>query len=699
MRFVIIITIFVLFWMTLVFQIYQISIKSNSYYEKLAEINVRRKYFMKPVRGEILDRNGKLLAVNNIGFSIKLAPHMSKHTNEKLSTTEEYIIKEFPDINKTKLRKILIYNSELGKRLLRLSKKMPDLNKTKLLKRYVKKNLEKTIDTIIHEFPNLNREELLLKYISKNSSYNHRFIPIIDFISYDDMIGSYPKLTINKLLQIESETKRSYPAGSMATHVVGYVGRSNKKQNKYDREKNAIETKDNGELVGVVETVGVVGKTGLERQYNKVLQGELGYRMVRVTATNREVAEIERKEPLEDQNLVLNLDLGLQKKINELFIGQAGVAIVMDVNGDIIGAVSYPSYDPNLFVGGISSKDWKALTDDFNHPFTNKIVAGTYPPGSAIKMGMALSFSKAGVSLKKTEHCRGFITMGKNKHKFRCWSRYGHGKVGLRKAIRESCDVYFYNKSLQTGINAMSKTLHQIGLGVKTGVDLPGEKAGIIPSKSWKMRRYKQPWYMGETVIAAIGQGYDLVTPLQVARYTAFLATGSLPTPHFAKTVAGKEVEKEYKVIDVNQKNLKTIRLGMYDVCNSPHGTARRTMSGLPIVVAGKTGTSQVISIPRGEKRRMKESEMEYYSRSHAWLTTYAPFKNPKYIVTVLVEHGGHGGSASGPIAAEIYKWMANEGYFGEKFKGKIKMKKIKKPKEEIKAKKSNKIKKEKVNG
>lgn len=693
MKFTIVITIFILFWMTLIFQIFQISIKSNTYYEKLAEINVQRKYFTKPVRGEILDRNGNLLAVNDIGFSIKLSPHMSKYTNEKLSTTENYIIKEFPDVNKSKLRRVLLHNRELGKRLLRVSKKIPDINQTKLLKRYVKEDLDKTINTIIKEFPYLKKEELLLKYISKNSSYNHRFIPIIDFIGYDDMIGAYPKLTINKLLKIESETKRSYPAGSMATHVVGYVGRSNKEQNTKDREINAIETNDKGELVGVVETVGVIGKTGLERQYNKVLQGELGYRMVRVSATNKEVAEIEKKEPIEDQNLVLNLDLGLQKKINELFIGQAGVAIVMHVNGDIIGAVSYPSYDPNLFVGGISSKEWKSLINDFNHPFTNKIVSGTYPPGSVIKMGMALSFSKAGVSLDKTEHCRGFITMGKNKHKFRCWSRYGHGKVGLRKAIRESCDVYFYNKSLQTGINAMSDTLHKIGFGVKTGVDLPGEKKGIIPSKPWKMKRYKQPWYMGETAIAAIGQGYDLVTPLQVSRYTAFLATGLLPTPNFAKTVAGKQIERKYESIDINQKYLNTIRLGMFDVCNSPRGTARRTMSGLPIVIAGKTGTSQVVSIPKGEQVRMKEHEMEYYTRSHAWLTTYAPYKNPKYIVTVLVEHGGHGGSTSGPIAAEIYKWMANEGYFGEKFKGKVKMKKIEAPKETIKARK------EKVNG
>jgi penicillin-binding protein 2 len=677
MRFGIIFVVFTLFWIMLVSRIYQISIKSNYYYENLAQMNIERKYFIKPVRGEILDRNKKLLAVNDIGFSIKLAPNMSNHKYEKLKVTIKYIIKEFPDINKTKLKKVLRNKKELGKRLLRVVKKFPDINQTRLLSRYVRKNLEKTVDTIIQEFPTLNKDKLLMKYISKNSPYNHRFIPIVDFIVYDEMIGAYPKLSINKLLQIESETKRMYPAGSMATHIVGYVGRSNKKQNAKDREDNAIEETDKKVKIGVVETVGVIGKTGLEREYNKVLQGQLGYRMVKVSARNKEVAEIKTKAPLEDQNLILNIDLGLQQKINELFVGQAGVAVVMDVNGDMLAGVSYPSYDPNLFVGGISSKSWKALITNLNHPFTNKIVSGAYPPGSGIKMGMALSFANAGTSLDQSEYCRGFITMGKSKHKFRCWSKHGHGQVGLRKAIRESCDVYFYNKSLKTGINAMSKGLHKLGLGEKTGIDLPRETQGIVPSKPWKRKRFNQPWYRGETVISSIGQGYNLATPLQIARYTAFLATKKLPTPHLVHKIVDRDVIPEYRTFAVNDKYLNTIRMGMYDVCNSPRGTARRTMSRLPIVIAGKTGTSQVVSIPQGEKKRMLESQLDYYSRSHAWLTTYAPFNNPKYVVTVLVEHGGHGGSTAGPIAAEIYKWMANEGYFGEKFKGKIKLKKM----------------------
>jgi penicillin-binding protein 2 len=339
----------------------------------------------------------------------------------------------------------------------------------------------------------------------------------------------------------------------------------------------------------------------------------------------------------------------------------------MHVNGDILSAVSYPSYDPNLFVGGISSRDWRRLIDDFNHPFTNKIVSGLYPPGSTIKMGMALAYAQSGkASLDANEYCRGYIRIGRNKHKFRCWSRWGHGSVPLRKAIRESCDVFFYNKSLQVGIDAMSKYLNTYGLGVKTGVDLPRERAGVIPTKAWKMKRFKQPWYRGETVIASIGQGYDLITPLQLARYTAFLATKKLPTPHLAHKIVDKVVMPEYQEPEVNEYYLNTIRRGMHDVCNAQRGTARRAMSKLPIEVAGKTGTSQVVSIPQGEKKRMLESQMEYYSRSHAWFTSYAPFENPQFVVSVLVEHGGHGGSTAGPIAAEIYRWLHKKGYFKE---------------------------------
>lgn len=575
-------------------RLYHVSIKSNFYYEELAKDNIERKRFIKPVRGEISDANGNLLAMNQIGFSISIMPHL-KQKNKRLHAVVDRLVETFPDLNKTIMLKV---------------------------------------------------------YKKHNSPYNHKFIKVVDFIHYPNMMGAYPKLSLLPEIKIEAETKRYYPYGKYAAHIVGYTGRSNQKENEKDP---------------VVDEVGTVGKTGLEKHYNHVLQGELGYEISKVTATNKAIEVLEKKDPQDNKNLQLNIDINLQQMIYQRFGDATGVAVVMKTNGEVLSAVSYPSYDPNLFVGGISSKNWKALQEDLAHPFTNKIIHGTYPPGSTIKMGMSLAFSKSleGI-LDTSEHCSGQITIGQSKHKFRCWSRWGHGPVRLRKAIRESCDVYFYNKSLKVGINNMSKHLRDFGLGVKTGVDLPREYSGVMPDKQWKKKRYNQPWYMGETVISSIGQGYSLVTPLQVARHTGLIATSKLVTPRIAKIVDKNMTKIVQKTMSFNPTYLQQIKQGMYDVCNVKGGTAYKTMSDLPIIVAGKTGTSQVTSIPQSTKKRLKESELAYYHRSHAWITTYAPYNDPKYIVTVLVEHGGHGGSTAGPIAADIYKWLYRNGYFGK---------------------------------
>ncbi len=577
-------------------RLYHISIKSNYYYEELAKENIERKEFLKPVRGEITDVNGNLLAMNQIGFSISVMPHL-KEDNPRLKAVADALSENFPDLNLTVLYKV---------------------------------------------------------YKKQNSPYNHKFIKVVDFIPYADMMKAYPKLSQLPEIRIEAETKRYYPYGKYVAHVIGYTGRSNKKENAKDE---------------VVDIVGKVGKSGLERYYNKVLQGELGYVINKVTATNKAIKVIEKVPPKDNKNLTLNIDIALQQMIYEYFakMKETGVAIVMRTTGEVVAAVSYPAYDPNLFVGGISFKDWRALQEDLDHPFTNKITHGTYPPGSSIKMGMALAFDKAipGI-LEHSEYCKGYMTIGKSKHKFRCWKKYGHGTVPIRKAIRESCDVFFYNKSLKVGIDAMAKNLRSFGLGIKTGVDLPREYNGVIPDKAWKMRRFKQPWFKGETVIAAIGQGYDAVTPLQVARYTSLIATGNLVTPHIAKTVDGKPLKPVIKKIDFNPYAISQIRQGMYDVCNSKKGTAYRAMHDLPVVVAGKTGTSQVTSISQSTIHRLKESQLEYYHRSHAWITTYAPYEDPQFVVTVLVEHGGHGGSTSGPMAADIYRWLYEHHYFKE---------------------------------
>jgi penicillin-binding protein 2 len=591
MRYQITLLIFIGVWAIMIARLYHVSIKSNFYYEKLAKANIQRKEYIKPVRGEITDKDGNLLDMNQIGFSISLKPHLKKDQLNKIS---DILVDTFPDINKT----------------------------------------------------------VMLKVYKKHSSpYNHKYIKVVDFIKYADMMSVYPKLSMHDELNIEAETKRYYPYGKYTAHIVGYTGRANKKETSKDK---------------VVSEVGKVGKSGLERYYNKTLEGELGYVIHKVTATNKEIDLLQKVLPKDNKNITLNLDINLQKMIYQEFEDKnyTGVAIVMKTDGSVLAAVSYPSYDPNLFVGGISVKDWKKLQEDLAHPFTNKIVHGTYPPGSSIKMGMALAFSKANPSvLNSDEFCNGHMTIGKSKHKFRCWNKYGHGFVSLRKAIRESCDVYFYNKSLKVGIDAMAKYLRSFGLGVKTGIDLPKEYSGVIPDKAWKQRRYKQPWYMGETVIASIGQGYDLVTPIQVARYTALLATSYLVTPHIASIVDGKKIKPNKKKINFNPVYLNEVRLGMYDVCNSRRGTAYKAMHKLPIKVAGKTGTSQVTSISQSTIHRLKESELEYYKRSHAWFTSYAPYQDPQFVVSIIIEHGGHGGSTAAPIAADIYKWLYSHNY------------------------------------
>jgi penicillin-binding protein 2 len=278
-------------------------------------------------------------------------------------------------------------------------------------------------------------------------------------------------------------------------------------------------------------------------------------------------------------------------------------------------------------------------------------------------MGVALSFLD---SLKVSEYtsfyCNGAIEFGKRK--FRCWDSNGHGEVRLKKAIRESCDVYFYEGSLKVGIDKIADTLRNFGFAKKSGIDLPNEFIGIIPDKEWKEKHYKSRWYIGETMVASIGQGYDLVTPMQIARYTALLASGKLPTPHFAKEFVDFKYKPKFEDVlsPIQKRKLKIIQKAMYEVCNHPKGTATAHIN-TPIKIAGKTGTAQVVGIPQDEKKRMKEEELKYYSRSHAWLTTYGPYKKPKYVVTVLVEHGGHGGSAAGPIVSKIYNKLIELGY------------------------------------
>ncbi len=586
------ISIFIIIWIVLLARIYFISIKSNRYYEELAKQNTIKVEKLTPVRGVVLDRNGEPLAVNKLGFSVKITPHLSSK------------------------RKIKILDRELN--------------------------------NIIKIFPKFNKEKLKKLYIKRDSPYNHKYITVIDFISHKKMLPHYSKLILNEVLEISPATKRYYPNGEIASHLIGYVSKANQ------REFDESET---------TKLTGIVGKIGIEKYYNKFLEGEYGYRKIKITAFNQEIEEIEHKTPIENRDLILTIDLRIQKLIHKLFKDKSGVAIVMDVKkGDILAAGSFPEFDINSFIGGISSENWNALITDLRHPFTNKIVNGLYPPGSVIKMGVGLSFLEYGIHESISTFCTGELKLGGRK--FRCWKHWGHGNMDLIDALRESCDDYFYKNSLKVGIEKISTTLKQLSLGQKSEIDLPNEWVGVVPDKVWKINKYDKPWYMGETLISSIGQGYFLTTPIQIARYTSLLATGKLPKPHLIQFKGVDEIK--YKPKDVlsefQKSKLYLLRKGMYQVCNYSSGTATRYLN-TKVKIAGKTGTAQVIGIPQEERKRIKEKDMEYYKRSHAWLTIYAPAKNPKYVITTLVEHGGHGGEAAGGIVSKIVNKLIELGY------------------------------------
>ncbi|EAJ4808438.1 penicillin-binding protein 2, partial [Campylobacter jejuni] len=515
--------------------------------------------------------------------------------------------------------------------------------------------LDKELSELTNLFPDLNASKLAEIYKRNDSYYNQDFIKVVDFIPYDEIIPHYSELNLNKTIKIDPVVKRKYPFGKLASHIIGYVGKANLQ----DVQENEIAKLSN-----------YTGKSGIERYYNDILQGEKGTRVYKVNALNQEVEQLSYT-PAMSNDIELTIDIELQSYLTSLFEGNAGAAIIMNVNdGSILAAGSFPEYDLNPFVTGISFKDWDELSNSLDHPFTNKLINGYYPPGSVVKMGVGLSFLNSKNISPSTQYvCNGSIELGGRF--FRCWNRSGHGPVDLKHAIKYSCDVYFYNGSLQVGIDQISETLSRIGFGAKTGVDLPSEFVGTLPSKEWKMQRYRQSWFQGDTLNTAIGQGNFLATPMQIARYTTQIAKGGEVIPHFLKSIENNNTTIENQM-DENKKEIFTlfeksqlpyIRDAMYAVANEQGGTSYRYLHNLDVKVAAKTGTAQVVGFSQTDKNRVDEKQFEYYTRSHAWLTSYAPYSKPKYVVTVLLEHGGRN-ITSGATVAKIYQKMIELGYF-----------------------------------
>jgi len=447
-------------------------------------------------------------------------------------------------------------------------------------------------------------------------------------------------------VRIEVVPAREYLYGNLASHLVGYLGEINRAE---------LEN-SHGEYEGGDR----LGKQGLEKIFEKELRGEKGIQMVEVDARGFEKKQLAQKEPLPGNDIKLTIDADLQVAAEKAMKGLAGAVIATEVNtGRLLVMVSSPPLELNEFVGGISRNAWQAMLDNPLNPLPNKAIQGQYPPASTYKMVTALAGLGEGIITPDTVvDCTGSIRLGNRT--YRCWKRSGHGKVDLKRALAESCDVYFYKVGLELNVDRLASYARSLGLGQKTGINLENEKAGLIPTAEWKRRTYNKAWQPGETLSIVIGQGFNLTTPLQVNLMTATVANGGvIYRPQFIEEIIdpdGKAVQQfaPIRTGEFNDKeaNLELIRQGLVSAVNDPHGTGGNA-SLKEITVAGKTGTAQVVHLSYAEDLG-DEKLVPYKMRDHAWFTCFAPAEKPEIAVTVLVEHGRHGSSTAAPIAKQV---------------------------------------------
>jgi penicillin-binding protein 2 len=451
-------------------------------------------------------------------------------------------------------------------------------------------------------------------------------------------------------VDVDAQLTRQYPLGELGAHVVGYVGRIN------ENELQQIDTSN-------YEGTDHIGKTGVEKFYESVLHGLVGHQEVETNAQGRIVRVLKKTMPVPGQNLYLNIDARLQQVATDAFGDRKGALVAINPsNGAVLAMVNMPSFDPNLFVNGIDPETYSALTNSPDRPLFNRAIRGQYPPGSTAKPFLGLAGLEYGVTdAEDHTYCPGWFRLDGVKHKYRDWKKTGHGMVDLDKAIVQSCDVYFYNLASHLGIDKMAEYLGSFGFGRKTGIDINGELSGLMPSREWKRAKRGQPWYPGETVITGIGQGYLLVTPLQLANVTATLANGG--SRMLPKVVYGLQDPASNKVEPIGStvagtveisdaKHWESVVTAMHRVVHSLRGTARRISHGIKYQVAGKTGTAQVFGVKQDEE--YDADSVDKKLRDHALFIAFAPVENPRISVAVIVENGGHGGSAAAPIARKV---------------------------------------------
>ena len=574
----------------LTLRFYFLQIKRYDYYQTLAENNRISIVPITPNRGLITDRNGVVLAHNFFVYTLEITPSKVENLDEAIA------------------------------------------------------ELAKLVEVSSFDLKRFNK--------LKEQSHNFESIPLRTHLNEVEAA----KFAVNRFrfpgVELKSRLFRHYPLGKMGAHMIGYIGRINEK------DLTNLEATD---TLSNYKGSDHIGKSGIEQSYETQLHGTTGFQQVEIDADGEAVRTLSSTAPISGNNIVLSADSKLQE-IAETAFGQrrgALVAIKPD-SGEVLAFVSMPTFDPNLFVDGIDVDNWKQLNESLDKPLINRPLRGIYPPGSTFKPFVAL----AGLEQGKRQppfsiNDPGYFTLPNSSHQYRDWKPGGHGVVDIRRAITISCDTFFYGLAMELGIEKLTTFVRHFGFGQKTGIDISGEVGGLLPTPEWKMRRYKQPWYMGETVIVGIGQGYTLVTPMQLAYATATLANkGVAMRPRLVSGITNTQTGAIStlegtinKRITLDEKNLEIVKLGMIDV-TMPGGTAASVGADAGYSIAAKTGTAQVIGMKKNEK--YDADAIDERHRDHALFIAYAPADDPKIALAVIVENGGHGGSAAGPIARKV---------------------------------------------
>ncbi len=483
-------------------------------------------------------------------------------------------------------------------------------------------------------------------------SKNFESIPIRNRLTEEEVA----RFTVNRYrfpgVEVKARLFRQYPFGNTFSHVVGYIGRIG--QRDLDRLEEAGQTAN-------YRGSDHIGKLGIEASYEPWLHGATGIEKVETDSGGRAVRVLSRTAPVAGHNLYLHLDAQLQQVAEKVFGDYRGALVALDPrNGGVLALVSRPGFDPNLFVDGIDYQSWGELNNSPDRPLVNRALRGVYPPGSTIKPFMALAGLETGLRRPgDTIADPGYFSLPGSSHRYRDWKKDGHGMVDLKRSIVVSCDTYYYGLAQQMGIERMAGFLSQFGFGKKSGIDLDGELAGLMPTPAWKKKRFKQPWWPGETVIAGIGQGYVLATPMQLAVATMAIANhGVIYKPQLirawrdpASGLVSHSAPRTIGRIALKAEHLRLVREAMVEV-TLPGGTASIAGANAPYLFAGKTGTAQVVGIRQGEK--YDASRLSTRNRDHALFIAFAPADDPKIVIAVMVENGGHGGSTAAPVARKV---------------------------------------------